>query len=613
MPDLTNVVEMNKESREIVPAGMIVFHLPATDRAQQFCLKESFFAGTQHNHHEASWTGASRDPGVGYLRERMEPAGFVSTNAAVATTWGMRKPDSPHSLHRQCVTRFSDMLLGDQGRPALSVPADPDTDAYVLVAMEASNSWSSLLQARDIKGCLGSAALVCSVDDGDPTTETLSPRHLHVLEWESRAKWIPRRVVEQKLITKMEPRDLEGGSQGGNPGRAPFADGESAGKAALEPKTYWRTRYWDDRVAIAYQDVPTDWDDNDPMRPIPIDGEPVEHHAGRCPVVWMQNTRNPDSPEGDEDMRGTYQMSDKLDRVVSFGVRSTIANTDPTLVVKDEPRRLRKMSAPAKGHGQRIDVATGGDVKLLETGGTPVEMAWSTADNIRHGILQTASCVIIDPETIGAFKAAEAIRLMFQPMEARCDRLRVPLTEEIRQIAQIWMTMGRTLGVLSEEDEPTQAEEIEGIVLPPRVVETDDDGEKLDEPQIETHNPGRGRWVKIEWGPYHRPTAMQLQQAAQAMAIANGQKPVISQETATKAMVRYLGADSPEAEVERLKQEREAGMEQFSAAMFPGGQDETAIEQTKRDDADAKAEIEAAKQAERAKREKPDQSGETEE
>ena len=42
-----------------------------------------------------------------------------------------------------------------------------------------------------------------------------------------------------------------------------------------------------------------DWAEDEPERPIPVE-EMTEHRAGRCPVIWMQNTRSLESPEGEE-------------------------------------------------------------------------------------------------------------------------------------------------------------------------------------------------------------------------------------------------------------------------------------------------------------------------
>lgn len=611
MPALISPAEFRRGAQTIQTPDMVVWHLPSSDRAKALMAKEAFYHGTQHAHKQATWSGQSRDPGVGYLAERMKPQGFVPTNAALLVPFGQRRPDAPHTLPRQIVTRMSDMLLGETARPNLAVPADDSTEAYLHAIFDESDSWATLQQARDIKGRLGSSTMVCSVIAGEPTTEPVNPVHLWVAEWEDTAKWIPKIVVEQKLVSKLVKRKAED-TEGMTP--SPYKrDGTQ--ESRLETKRFWRTRVWTDTETITYVDVEEDYDKDDPDRVIVIDAL-VEHKAGRCPVVWMQNTRNPESPEGDEDYVGTYEVCDKLDTVRGFTCRSTIANTDPTLVIKDTAARLRKHTSVAKGHGHRIDTDVAGDVKLLEASGEPVRTALELGKILRHDILQTSCTVIMDPETLGTYKSAESIRLMLKPMEARAGRLRVPLTCEIQQVCDIWLTLGRNWGVVSIEDHHMDRPAMEGIhahpiILPPRVMlpeetETEFGADGMPElpekepPKLETHVVGVGRWVDVQWGPYLRPTPTELLAASQALTTANGMKPVLSQETSTAVMTGFLGAGSPTEEQDRIEHEQNESLRMMGASMFAKDGDDPAraAERGKQDDADARAEVKAATSAE---------------
>ncbi len=599
MPAVISPVRFRRAAQEIVPPAMLVWELPSTERAKDLNGRQSFFLSCQHGHKTATWTGRSRDPGVGYLAERLAPQGFISTNSAAAVPYGMRRPDAPHSLHRQIVTRMSDMLLGELARPNLSCPADMATEAYTHAVMDTSASWATLLEARDIKGAIGSAAIFMYVMHGRPMTEALNPAHLWVKEWAEEANWVPKIVVEQKLISKTEVRKEDDKA---DPGSADWTTVER--KARLVDKNYWRTRVWTDTHVIDYKDVPEDWAKDDPVRAIPVDGDPVEHRAGRCPIVWMQNTKNPASPEGLEDYIGTYENSDKLDTMRAFTCRSTIANTDPTLIVKDTPSRLRRNPASTKGHGRKISVDTAGDVKLLESTGDPVRIAMELAKAIRHDILQTSCTVIMDPETLGTYKSAESIRLMMKPMEARAGRLRVPLTDEIEQMCQIWMTLGRNWGVISMEDHHMDARQMahvekHPIILPPRVMvddDDDDDGDK--EPELQAHEVGKGQWIDVQWGPYLRPTPTELLGASQALTTANGQQPLLSKETATSIMVGYLGAGSPEEERDRIEAEGETALKEQEKMMFQEHDLDLETERAKVQDAAAETEVKAATKAE---------------
>lgn len=580
-----DVRKLSEASREIVPPAMYVWDLPDTGRARTLAARASFCHGTQHSHYEENWGGHSRGAGTAYLDERLKPQGFVSTNSA--PVWSGRKPDTPHGLPRQVVSRFTDLLLSEVGRPTLRVPADETTEAYVMQVMESSDSWASLQTARDYKGECGSAAIALSIQNGEPTTEALRTEYLWVRKWADSPQWIPSEVIEQKLVTKMieDPK---------NPGE-------------LIEVNAWQTRVWTDTHFFEYEDVEEDYgkkkDQNEEVKPIPIESV-AEHLAGRCPIVWMQNTRNTDSPEGREDFRGAYEESDKLDRVRSFSTRSTIANTDPTLVISDNERARKQNPMVRKGHGARIDTSQEGNVKLLETSGNPVKMGWETADQLRHDILQTTSCVIIDPETVGSHRSGEALQFLWTAMEARASRLRVPLGTEIRQISGLWIDLGRKHGVLSmEELDDGDQTEVEGIILPPRLIKK----EGQEEPAIGVFDPGKGRYVGIEWGTYHRPTMLQLQALAGALTTVNGGKAVLSQETTTSVAVVAMGLGSPEEERERMEKEKAEAMKEreeimgagLSGSMFKGldgaGDDDVRREQDKTNAGAANAAMKGAK------------------
>jgi len=179
----------------------------------------------------------------------------------------------------------------------------------------------------------------------------------------------------------------------------------------------------------------------------------------------------------------------------------------------------------------------------------------------------------------------------------------VPLDFELRQIAEIWITLGQSMGVVSKEDSDRGEEDVSGIILPPREIP----GEEGEEGKLEAHVVGKGTWVRVTWGPYHRPTATQLQAMVGALTIANGQKPVLSQETTTTLAVNALSLGSPEDERARIEKEREAAMEQFGKDMFSDDQDDDAKAETAAAKDDAKANEDAqkkAKEKEKAEKEK---------
>lgn len=557
---------------------MRVLRIDQTARAQRIRSLQSYYEQTQHDHHTLTWDGKPRDPGVGYMVERLTRSGFVAGNAA---PYSNRRPSCPYPLGRQIITSFTDMLLGAGQYPTLVVQLDDDTTAFLIEVMNESDAWDTLTEARNFAGAGGSAAVLLSVLDGEPSTEFLNPAELYVPEWEDKKGWIPRVVIEQRLIERDE-----------------------IGEDGIETKRFWRTRYWDEEFAIVYQDVPEDYgsDEETKDQPIPILGEPVRHYAGRCPVVWYQNIRNSKAPEGESDLHTTHEPIDQIDQLQSMTMRASKANADPTLVYKDTDRNRRKNPHISKGHGARIDVSEQGDAKLLETSGSSIVTAWDGIKNVKQEVLQTTSCVIVDPETAGTYLSGEALQILWRRMENRSNRLRRPLTSVVRQMCRIWIAMAEELGIGSTDDEGE-----EGIQLDPRVIKPEpeedkrfpaddpegEDGEEGSEPEepeeiepvLQPHTLGEGRSVRVQWPPYHRPTPTQLQAMAAALSVATTSKQVLSQETAVAHLSSFIGLGDGTEELARIKAEKEENVAKFGAPLGLGGtpaDDATAADDTER-------------------------------
>ncbi len=62
---------------DTIESTVEVFNLHETARAKTLKMCETFYTGTHHDHLAHGWDGSSRDPGVGYLHERLRPQGFV--------------------------------------------------------------------------------------------------------------------------------------------------------------------------------------------------------------------------------------------------------------------------------------------------------------------------------------------------------------------------------------------------------------------------------------------------------------------------------------------------------------------------------------------------------
>lgn len=516
--------------------------------------------GRQHDVYSADWMGRPRKPHQRYYESRAEMKGFAPPSMV---SYDSRRPSAPAGLPRFVVNAFTQTVLG---KPAsLSCPADKSTAAYLGEIFEESETWDALLEARNLAGACGSAALVPCVSDGVPSVEVLPPTELQVRRWKHKARRIPAEVIHQHLVELAEADD----------------DG------VMRPITYVRTRMWTETHYIEFEDVK--WPLEDAKRPL-VMTEWREHKCGRCPVVWHQNTRSSCSPEGEYDLQTeqNLELSDEVDKVQSHALKATKANTQPTVVRIDDPIGFQMYPRVAKGAHNEIRVNKGGDAKYLETTGDSVRMAWDSADKLTERLLRNVSCVIPDAANAQAYKSGEHVQSLLEAMRLRCNRLRVTLTRTIRQLAAIWIELGRVLGV-SSEDEPVEGT----IILPPREIcedeeddaegegeeyaeETEAEGEGEDAedmpeapepPEVGPHDVGKGRSVRVLWPPYQQLSAAQLKDLVSAITVASGGKQIMSAETGVEVLATAAGYRNPEQEKKRIHEEKKAGMSMLTTAM----------------------------------------------
>lgn len=528
------------EAQAIPP--MYVFRLDQRPSAVRQQHLGRFFYGTQHDHIELNWNHSLRTAGDTYLNERLKTSGFMTANAAGGQK---RRPDCPTPLVRQIVERFTELVIGDA--PIIRTPADRTTALYLQAVMKAASGWTAIARARTFKGIAESACLVASVIEGKPYLEPIKSEEVWVMEWEQKPGWIPSQVVHQQLVC-IDQWDDE--------------------QKRIVQKNVWRTRFWNRAFAVKYADVDEKWS-NETNGAIPLapGNNVITHAAGRCPVIWMQNTQDLENPNGVYDMESeqVLQMCDRLDQLQSNVVRAAGSNAEPTVVIEDDPAR-RAHGGIEKGTGKKIDVSLGGSAKFLETTGASVEMGWKSVTELSDAILRTVRQVVVDPKTAGTYKSGEALAMLWRSAEKKANGLRDQLTPEIRQVCDIWIAIGEAIGVGSLEDD-----ERKGILLPPlieevEITEVDDEEHKNKPVEIKIHEIGKAKYVEIQYRPYQKPTALALQAVTAALATATGAKQYLSTETAISIITQLLGEGSVREEACRILREKEAALEMETKA-----------------------------------------------
>lgn len=605
-------VDEESDAPQYTWPGVRVLHLDRTPRVKHLTALRGFCENRQHDHHRYDFAGRPRPEGARgqtYIIERLMR---LAAEPDRKPAYEARKPDVPIPLQRQVVNGFDEMIYPRGLAPTIEVPADQRTERYLKAVMARSLSWVTLQAARGEAGKTGEAAVRVGVDDGKPISEVLDTRELYVRLWANQMEHVPEVVVWQRLV-QIEVETDKG----------------------LETVCRWRTRIFDGEHEYVYEDVDEDYGERtkpnmtradgetkdtgwipiarwteeeidelegddavavvltssegeEVLRP-PKPGDPkiIAHQAGRCPIVWIQNTHSTQDPSGEPDCEGVHQLTDAIDLLASMNFRATRANLDPTLHVRDQLRWHRMNRVYEKGWSAVIRTSENGDAKLLETTGETVAMGWKTYEQLRREFLHTVRCVIIDPEHAGQYaQSGVAHAMLWRPMEAAAGKKRVPQELAIQQVFELWMNLGDAWKVSSTEDE-----EPEGIVLPPAkipkavaealgyqvVMELEAKKPKEDEEPAEpevlaVHQVGSGKYVELIWPAYHETSPEQFQLAMQAITVGTGGAKVLSQRTGVRLALEAGGLpDDVDGEIDQIDKETERSMTKMAGLL---GEDE---------------------------------------
>ena len=537
-----------------------VLDLDQTKQSHRLRLLWRYYEQTQNDALKHDFDGVNRSAGISYLEQRLRSLGWISvenaTNPAgppAAVSFSSRRPSCPTTIVGYIVDTYTAMLLGDGREPAVRVVGDQDSTAALNAMLEAGYAWDAWQEARRYAGAQGAAGFLTEILDGALVFRALRPEDLYI-EWETTKDWVPRLVIEQRRVEVTQISD----------------------EGKIETVEVWRTRAWDRVHAYVYEDVPIDHGAGTPSGgtsqraaaanahgEIELSEAPIPHRAGRCPVIWLQNTRNSDDPFGEPDCPpSVLELVDQLDTLWSMNVRGTKANLDPTLVISDKLVERRWQERRAKGYGQKIEVSEVGSASLLEMTGKTIEVGWLTAGHLRSAIEQRTGVVVIQPDQAGAFATSGvAIQLLRGTANNRAAARRPSLGRAIMQGCQVLLTLASEHRIKRIGDPGV------GIALPPREVPSAEQG---GEATYVEHEIGSGKAIALSWGDLYSPTPQDLQVTSQALMMATGNQPVLSQATAVGLMINTAQTDTDASEeIKRIQSEAATRVASFESSMRP--------------------------------------------
>jgi hypothetical protein len=548
-------------SPEHLTAAYDAYEIYVGERARELDYRGNFYYCRQHDQKPFDMNGQA-------LSQAPGPRPFPGSQGFLATSGdprfvplAMRRPNAPYRLSRIIVKAFTGMLLGQNRWPQIRSD-DPDTQAFCEAVIKAANVRNRFTRARNIAGACGTAGLSWLFRNGRPVVRVHVGRFIHVLEWEDPDELVPRHVTE--LYRTFATRATKDG-----------------------PQRYevWARRDWTPVADIVFK--PVEVTPQNPIEWVIDEDRSYPHGDEECHFVWLTNQPDDEDPsaiDGQPDYAETYEQLDTIDCSNSVFVQGVARNLDPTLhVARENPEDIKVIR---KGSDNAIVTGPNGKVIYVTIPGDVVETGEKLVSQQRTQILETAQCVVTDPDKAAAAGTSSlTMKLVYAPMIGATDLLREPFGAGlVRLLEQMQRSAARAMGPREGdapadeelEQSPEGSEQFEHgelppeeqepervnfyLELPPRVVLDpilDAEGKPTGEnnKQIVEQHPGNGK-IELEWGDYFPPTSDDKQKTLTTLAQSTPGKSIVSQRTAVETAAATLNKDATE-EWQRVTDEQQ--------------------------------------------------------
>lgn len=509
-------------------------YLCGSPRFQMLDTLEAYYRCKQYEARRYDWDGRMR--GYGQAAD-IAPGWYVPLK--------LRRPSARYDLARLIVRRFTAMVFGADRFPQLVIDGDDDAQDYVRALAKAAKLPSRMQEVRNKGGAQGAVGASFGFVDGKPRISVHSAKHVTILRWADRYEHRPAEVLESYAY----PRTVWDAKSGRH-----------------KQVTMYYARYWNEEQEVVWDPIPETvareqgWQDK-------VTSTAIRHGFGFCPFYWAQNLPESDDVDGDSDFEGMCDSLDQLNNLLSATTKGTIANVDPTLVIKDD--RRNNSGVVRKGEGNAI--WSKGGAEYLELRGDSLKAALALMHELKQETLDTVGVVLGDPDKISSgVQSAAAMRMIYLPMLTQSDILRDQYGTMVVQIMTGMLQAAKMIweqdpGPIITTEDGYRMQEKPTVDLPPRVVqevgERPSPGE-MGEPEegttrTEPRTPGESEEIMLNWPPYFPNTWTDTKMAVDAVQAARGGgSAAISRRTATENLAPMLGIADVDQELADIDQDR---------------------------------------------------------
>lgn len=441
-----------------------------------------------------------------------------------------RRPNVRFNLGKLIVGRLTAMALGEESWPQINVPGDADAEDYVQALATAAKLQQRFQEARTKGGGCGTAVLSFGFVDGEPRVRSHDAKHMFPCRWADRDEHVLGAVL--KVYSYV---------------RTVWVD------SAPKEKLFYFARYWDERTETVWEPIPQELAQTNAWS-WRVPSKTIVHDYGECPVYWCQNLEDGDREDGIADIDQLEDTFDRINHLLSATTKGTIANVDPTLVIKDDPGK--NQGVIRKGSGQAIYSKGGAD--YLELKGESVKTAKELAAELAQKCLDTAGVVVGDPEKMGTkAQSSLTLKMLYLPMCNQCDLLRVQYGALIVSVLRGMLRAARKIEgtepgptVTTKDGYRLQHKPV--VVLPPKI-EVEGEGEEKTEREVE-RVPGESERIELKWPQYFPPALPDIKMAVDAAVAAQGR--TISRKTGVAFTAPMFGIVDIDEELAIIDAER---------------------------------------------------------
>lgn len=507
--------------------------------------QEAYFRGSQDIGKQYDWDG------------NITGAAGMPIKPGWVPPYGLRRPSARYDMAKVIVHRLTSMVFGQDRFPELRVEGDTEAEDYVRTLASEARLSVRMVEARNMGGATGTACLSFGFREGRPRVQVHNSKHVLVTEWLDYDERRPRAVLKAYASPRQVWDDTD---------------------RRIKVKSFWTVYHWNEQVEVVWRDIP------EAVAALPTwsawPSVVTVHNYGFCPFYWIQNRPCSEEQDGEGDYEGQEDTLDQINRLLSATTKGTIANVDPTLVIRTDPSQNSGQVFKGSEHA----IFSAGGAEYLELKGTAVQTAERQLERLRSYVLDVAGVVLADPEKLaGAAQSAKALEILYQPMLANCDIYREQYGEHgIKILLRDMLRAARMMEALQPAVGPNGELIKSKVILPPRVEVTTDEG-GVETTKTTERTPGTSEEIALNWRPYFAPTWDDIVKATTGMKNANGGKPTISQRTSVQAIAPLVGVENIDAEMARIEEEADADMkkaqdafaqQQETSAFFSKGSDE---------------------------------------